>query len=367
MTIEYRGLLGKLGGDVANIVLKLIPLTAALVLAGCIPPGKGDYRIKGADAPPEERPTAAAPQIVPERDVIAATPTWNPAQVERNGRLVEASLYTVQPGDTLYKIEANTGAGLRQIATENALSAPYALRAGQQLTIPAGFYHRVASGETGIAIARAYAVPWAEIVTLNALDAPYVLRAGQRLRLPDSASAVPVSGAFSPEQRASTFSLNIDDVVTGSEPAVAAAVGVPASNLSSAIARPAAFAGGFGWPVNGKLVSRFGSQGGGRINDGINIAAAKGTPVGSSAAGVVVYSGNEIGVFGGLVLVDHGGGWVTAYGHLGRLDVARGDKVAAGQALGAVGDTGYVTQSQLHFEIRKDRKPVDPATKLAAR
>ena len=64
------------------------------------------------------------------------------------------------------------------------------------------------------------------------------------------------------------------------------------------------------------------------------------------------------------MLIDHGGGWVTAYGHLGRLDVARGDKVRVGQSLGSVGETGYVTQPQLHFEIRKNRKPLDPLTRL---
>jgi murein DD-endopeptidase MepM/ murein hydrolase activator NlpD len=81
----------------------------------------------------------------------------------------------------------------------------------------------------------------------------------------------------------------------------------------------------------------------------------------------VVYSGNEIGVFGGLVLVDHGDGWITAYGHLGQLSVVRGNRIKKGQAIGSVGDTGYVTQPQLHFEIRKDRKPLDPLTKLSAR
>jgi murein DD-endopeptidase MepM/ murein hydrolase activator NlpD len=112
-------------------------------------------------------------------------------------------------------------------------------------------------------------------------------------------------------------------------------------------------------------LSRFGSKGGGKVNDGINIAAQSGTQVRSAGKGVVVYSGNEIGVFGGLILIDHGDGWVTAYGHLGQLQVARGDKVSAGQPIGNVGETGYVSEPQLHFEIRKDRIPVDPVSKLS--
>ncbi len=339
---------------------RLVPILATLGLAACIPRGGEDYRIGRNETPADAIVATSGPQIVPEQTIIADTPSWSPAVVERNAQLVEPQEYLVQPGDTLYRIEAKTGAGLSQIATANDLSPPYAIRLGQRLTIPGGLYHRVGGGETGIAIARAYGVSWAEIVTLNGLQHPYVIRQGQRLRLPDSASAVPISGELSPEQRAEAFSLNIDDIVTGGEPAIA-------ETAVAAIAKPASFAGAFGWPLNGSILSRFGSQGGGKVNDGLNIAGANGTPVASAADGVVVYSGNEIGVFGGLVLVDHGSGWVTAYGHLGRLDVARGDKVSSGQSLGAVGDTGYVTQPQLHFEIRKDRKPVDPLTKLPAR
>ncbi len=285
--------------------------------------------------------------------------------VERNASRVNGSVYAVQSGDTLYRIEAQTGAGLSQIVAANDLPFPYVLKVGQRLTIPAGLYHRVVRGETGIAIARAYNVPWADIIALNTIQPPYVMREGQRLRLPDEASSVPITDDLSPEARAANFSLNIDDVLTGGEPVLAqtAAVGT----LAKPVVRPTAFTGGFAWPVTGTLLGRFGSMGGGKVNDGINIAAADGTPVKSAGSGVVVYSGNEIGVFGGLILVDHGGGWVTAYGHMGELAVARGDKVAAGQALGVVGDTGYVTQPQLHFEIRKDRKPVDPLGKLPVR
>lgn len=334
---------------------RLVPLLAMLGLVGCIPPGGTDYRIGVADAPSE--PVASGPQIVPEQAIIADTPSWSPAVVERNAQLVEPQDYLVQRGDTLFGIEAKTGAGFSQIVIANDLKPPYAIKLGQRLIIPGGLYHRVSGGETGIAIARAYGVSWADVVTLNGLQHPYVIRQGQRLRLPDSASAVAISSKLSPEQRAGAFSLNIDDIVTGGEPAIV-------ETAVAAIPKPGNFGGAFAWPLRGPIVARFGSLGGGKVNDGLNIAGAKGTSVVSSASGVVVYSGNEIGVFGGLILVDHGSGWVTAYGHLSRLDVARGDRVVAGQSIGAVGDTGYVTQPQLHFEIRKDRKPINPQTVL---
>lgn len=334
---------------------RLVPLLTMLGLVGCIPPGGNDYRIGVVDAPVEQ--AVSSPQIVPEQTIIADTPSWSPAVVETNAQLVEPQDYLVQSGDTLFRIEAKTGAGISQIAIANNLSPPYAIKLGQRLIIPGGLYHRVGGGETGIAIARAYGVSWADVVMLNGLQHPYVIRQGQRLRLPDRASAVPISGEMSPEQRAQAFSLNIDDVVTGGEPATV-------ETAVTTIPKPGNFGGAFVWPLSGPIVARFGSLGGGKVNDGLNIAGSKGAPVLSSANGVVVYSGNEIGVFGGLILVDHGSGWVTAYGHLSRLDVVRGDKVSAGQSIGAVGETGYVTQPQLHFEIRKDRKPINPQTVL---
>jgi murein DD-endopeptidase MepM/ murein hydrolase activator NlpD len=219
------------------------------------------------------------------------------------------------------------------------------LKAGQRLNIPGGLFHRVGAGETGIAIARAYGVSWTDVVSLNKLPPPYVLQVGQNLRLPDGAAAVPVTGEPSPEQRAASFSLNIDDIVTGGQPAQASLPALPPIAAN--------FAGAFGWPVNGTLVSRYGSQGGGRVNDGINIGAGEGAPVASAGDGVVAYAGNEIGVYGGLVLIDHGGGWVTAYGHLGTINVARGDRIKRGQLLGGVGDTGYVDTPQLHSKFAR--------------
>ncbi len=350
---------------------------ASLLLSACIPQGSSDHRI--GSAPPAAPSKNISPQIVPENTVVLQTPSWSPAVVERNSVNVEGGSYIVQPGDLLYRIVSNTGASLADIASANNLSAPYVLRAGQRLTIPAGLYHNVGAGETGIAIARAYGVSWSDIVSLNALQAPYVLNVGQRLRLPSSASlnaaAAAVSnassGSLSPEQRASGFTLNIDDVVTGSEPAMASVDSKPVAantgHFDTAVQRPSSYAGKFSWPLDGRLISRFGSLGDGKVNDGINIAAEKGTKVRSAGDGVIVYSGNEIGVFGGLILVDHGGGWITAYGHLSDFLVNRGDQIKGGQVIGSVGETGYVDQPQLHFEIRKDRQPIDPVTKLSAR
>lgn len=342
-------------------------LVALLLLSACIPRGGEDYRIKSSGSGQAPEAKRGPIILVPESEIVEVTPSWSPATVGRNAQLVGGKSYVVRAGDTLYRIGNETGAGADAIARANELSAPYTLQVGQRLAIPAGLYHRIAAGETGIAIARAYGVSWSEVVSLNALAEPYVLRAGQFLRLPDSASAVPIGESpQSAQQMADAFTLDIDDIVTGSQPA-RPEPGKPAPVLATAISSPTGFGGAFGWPLEGRLLGRFGSMGGGQVNDGVNIAAARGSVVASAGDGVVVYSGNEISVFGGLVMVDHGGGWITAYGHLGGLNVARGDRVKRGQALGSVGDTGYVDTPQLHFEIRKDRKPVDPLTKLPVR
>jgi murein DD-endopeptidase MepM/ murein hydrolase activator NlpD len=332
-------------------------------LSACIPRGGEDYRIRSAPQAADDGVDATAyprePVIIPEREIVSETPSWSPATVERNARRVSAATYMVRPGDSLFAVANATGAGATAIADANALTPPYALQAGQKLQIPGGLFHRIGAGETGIAIARAYGVSWPDIVALNRLPAPYILQVGQNLRLPDGASPGPADGDATPETRAASFSLDIDSIVTGGNPA--SPIGRPAALA------PTTFAGSFAWPLAGAVVSRFGSLGGGRVNDGIKIAGAAGAPVTSAGEGVVVYAGNEIAVLGGLVLVDHGGGWVTAYGHLGRLDVAKGDRVQRGQRLGGVGETGYADSPQLHFEIRRDRKPIDPLTRLAAR
>ena len=341
--------------------MRFSALLALCLLSACIPRGGEDYSVQSSGDIPEEKTATGNPIIlVPEAQILEPTPDWNPATVTRNAQSVAASIYIVRSGDTLYRIGNQTGTGAEAIANANSLTAPFALQAGQKLRIPAGQFHRVAAGETGIAIARAYGVAWSDLVTLNALTEPFVLRSGQFLRLPDTAAAVDV------QTIADAFVLDIDTIATGSQPAKSEP-GRPPSTLSTPIAKPSGFAGTFGWPLTGNVVSRFGSKGGGQVNDGLNIAAALGTNVAAAGDGVVVYSGNEIAVFGGLVMIDHGDGWMTAYGHLGKLAVTRGTKVKRGHLLGSVGDTGYVSTPQLHFEIRKDRLPVDPLTKLPAR
>ena len=123
----------------------------------------------------------------------------------------------------------------------------------------------------------------------------------------------------------------------------------------------------FLWPVKGKLISGYGPKPDGLHNDGLNIAAGKGTAVIAADNGVVAYAGNELRGFGNLLLLKHADGWITAYAHLDRIEVERGATVKRGQTIGRVGQTGSVTSPQLHFELRKGSQAVDPSGQMDRR
>lgn len=282
-----------------------------------------------------------------------------PATIITDAREVAARDYVVQPGDTLRGIGNRTGAGSEAIAAANALTAPYGIRTGQRLTIPGGRYHEVRERETGIAIARAYRVDWSAMVAENGLAEPFVLRVGQRVRLPAGASP---SRPLTVEEQARAFTLDIDDIVTGGQPATSAPVTAsrPAAPVAAGSTR-------FSWPLEGRILQRFGPAGGGRINDGIKIAASLGAPVRSAGGGTIAYAGSDVPLLGGLVLVDHGGGWISAYGHLDRVAVRTGERVAPGAIIATAGESGQVQEPQLHFELRQNRRPVDPVRQLPVR
>jgi murein DD-endopeptidase MepM/ murein hydrolase activator NlpD len=111
------------------------------------------------------------------------------------------------------------------------------------------------------------------------------------------------------------------------------------------------------WPVNGPVVSGFGMRWG-RMHEGIDIAVPYGTPIHAAASGTVIFSGWMSG-YGNFVIIDHGGGMATAYGHQSSIAVG-GGTVSQGQVIGYVGCTGHCFGPHLHFEVRINGSPVDP-------
>ena len=297
-------------------------------------------------------------------------PVWESRAVSPSADEVPASTYIVKPGDTLSHVVEKTNASSDAIARANKLASPFALRPGQKLVIPPGRYHRVRRGEAGISIARAYGVDWSRIATINNLQEPYQLRAGDRLLLPSTNEVAKMTL----EQRAAAFRIDIDDLVTGSEPALApkAQPAPPSPSLARklaptvAIAAPeASFDGRFIWPLAGKVIRAFGALPNGTRNDGINVAATLGAPIQAAADGIVAYAGT-LAAFGQLILIRHGDGWLTAYGHAQTLLVTRGQAVSRGQTIARAGATGSASEPQLHFEIRQGRRAVNPVGLLPA-
>ena len=116
----------------------------------------------------------------------------------------------------------------------------------------------------------------------------------------------------------------------------------------------------FPWPVRGHVLASYGVAADGTHNDGINIAASRGTAIKSVESGIVAYVGNELRGYGNLVLIKHTNGWISAYAHCDEVLVRKGDPVYKGQTIAKVGATGGVTEPQLHFELRQGKRPVDP-------
>jgi murein DD-endopeptidase MepM/ murein hydrolase activator NlpD len=150
------------------------------------------------------------------------------------------------------------------------------------------------------------------------------------------------------------------------KPAPAVAVPTPPPTVPEApdygrpVTPPVAGGSAFLWPVRGHILATYGTKSDGSHNDGINIAAPRGTAVEAVDAGVVAYTGNELRGYGNLVLVKHANGWISAYAHCDQVLVKRGEKVARGQAIARVGSTGNVSEPQLHFELRRGQHAVDP-------
>jgi murein DD-endopeptidase MepM/ murein hydrolase activator NlpD len=291
------------------------------------------------------------------------------------------TVHVAREGDTVFTLSRRSGVPTRAIIDTNNLQAPFALTPGQRVTIPAVRVHEVRAGETASQLAQRYGVSLAALVRANAIEPPYNIRVGQRLVIPGATASAP-SVAAAPRGPVEQTPLPPPVAAPAPSPAPAPPQATPApapapqaappppvaANPPAAPseASPAAQPGRFLWPVRGVVVSDFGPKPGGLQNDGVNIAAPRGTPFRAADNGTVIYAGNELRGFGNLLLVRHEGGYVTAYAHADELSVQRGEQVRRGQTIGRVGQTGGVTTPQLHFEIRRGTRPVNPMEYLGA-
>ncbi|MBL41392.1 MAG: hypothetical protein CMM49_01895 [Rhodospirillaceae bacterium] len=116
----------------------------------------------------------------------------------------------------------------------------------------------------------------------------------------------------------------------------------------------------FIWPIKGKLLNQFGKDKNGYVNDGINISTKKGDIIVAVESGTVIFVGNNIRGFGNLLMIRHANGWISAYAHNSKITVKKGDFVTKGDKVANSGSTGLVKKPQLHFELRKGIKPINP-------
>lgn len=209
----------------------------------------------------------------------------------------------------------------------------------------------VQPGDTFAAIARRMGVSMEALAAENRVPLPYLIVQGQVLRRPSPASAPP------PVRRPSPLARPVPPPRPAPLPAPAHARETGAPRLA--------------WPTSGAIVSRYGlpvsGRSGTRPNNGIDLAALAGTTVHAAAAGRVIFAGTEPERFGQLIVIDHGGGWVTAYAYLGQVQVREGQQVAARAPIARIGKSGEAKKPTLHFELRRDNSPRDPAPYLPVR
>jgi murein DD-endopeptidase MepM/ murein hydrolase activator NlpD len=280
-------------------------------------------------------------------------------------------------------------AALGSLPTNNSVPTVAATPAPATSANGNGFRHTIASGESLYTIARRYEVTTQAIVQANGLSSPDKIVVGQSVIIPGRAdllatkaptqiaSAAPAATTPAPAQPTLPAAANTLQTTPAAVPqaTASAATPTPAAAATPAPAAPTQVATApaaqpvaattsdkFRWPVSGRILTDFASSKG----TGINIEASEGSPVKAAENGTVIYVGSGVEGYGNLILIRHPNGYVSAYAHLGSMNVTKGANVSRGDTIGAAGMTGSVTKPQLHFELRKGATPVDPVPLLAS-
>ncbi|HRG04573.1 MAG TPA: peptidoglycan DD-metalloendopeptidase family protein [Acidovorax defluvii] len=291
-----------------SLVVGVSVTLTALVLAGC-----GTRMTK---APVEDRGTSSASSSPSSVPGVVVTPIKPLPGAENAGK---PGYYTVKAGDTLIRIGLENGQGWKDIARWNNLDNANLIEVGQVLrVVPPAPTAAAAATETGV-------------VT----------------RPVTSSAVVPASAASTPK------------------PAASAAVAVPAPIPAPTPAAAAASSEDdvpFIWPASGTLLAGFDEA----RNKGYDISGKAGDPVLAAADGRVVYAGAGLRGYGNLVILKHNNTFLTAYAHNQALLVKEDQTVRRGQKIAEMGSTD-ADRVKLHFEIRRQGKPVDPVRYLPAR
>lgn len=274
--------------------------------------------------------------------------------------------YVVKAGDTLYGIATRYGLNYHQVAEWNGLAEPYAIQVGQPLVLAEPPEITTEPDVAPAPVASTPKPPAASPPAVTKPSAPTPFEA---------VPATPVATAPAPSTPVATAPPATKPAPPVTAPSVTAPpvpipVPTPAPSVpvvapvvpvvSAPIEKPAppiAGAPSWRWPTRGDIIGRYVS--GDQTQQGINIAGKAGQTVNAAADGVVVYSGAGLVGYGELIIIKHSDEWLSAYAHNRRRLVAEGTKLKAGDAIAEMGRTGAV-RDMLHFEIRRNGKPVDP-------
>lgn len=214
-------------------------------------------------------------------------------------------------------------------------------------------YYTVTKGDTLTRIALDNGQSWRDLMSWNKLDNPNVIEVGQVLRVAPPESLPQAGGVV------------VQPIGTSAEPAPAPAP-APTASLPAASKAPASVGAGAGagfiWPANGRVIAGFDEV----KNKGLDIEGQAGDSIFSVADGQVVYAGSELRGYGNLIIVKHNNTYLTAYAHNRSLLVKEDQKVTKGQKIAEMGNSD-ADRVKLHFEVRRQGKPVDPAKYLPVR
>ena len=296
----------------------------------------------------------------PEGDGFASQRPWS-------GR-TDGEMVAVAPGDTLHTLAKRYGVTVDMIARANGLSTVY-VRPGTKLFIPRAdpAAYTQAPSRAPAKAAQAAPAPAGKDQSRPAtasLEKPKrdSASSGQELKAlaPGSTRLAAKSKLAEPPQAPVMVqpapAIRSSGLASSAEASCDAALSNPLPRMGSTFRKP----------VDGKTISQFGPQKDGTVNEGITISVPKGTPIKAAENGVVAYVGDELPGFGNLILIRHADEYVTAYAHADTVQVKKCDVVKRGQTIATAGTTGDASQPQLHFEVRKNSKPVDPSPLLGS-
>jgi lipoprotein NlpD len=329
-----------------ELAFRFAAFACLLAVAGCTTTSLNEAPIVDRSSRPA--PSAAAP--------VPAVPQPPAPREAKDGS------YTVQRGDTLYAIALSFGVDARELARWNGIDDPSRLTVGQSLRVtpPASAAAVVPVAPLGAAQTQ----PLGSGAAAPAAASPAA--AAPSAAAPGGAPATPpAAAAAATPPTASTPSPTLPPAAPTATPsAPTAAPPVAAAAAPSAAARPngAGALGNWSWPVEGKVVETFNET----RNKGIDIVGQEGDPVVAVADGQVVYSGSGLRGYGNLVIVKHEDEYISAYAHNRQILVKQGQSVKRGQKIAELGKTD-ADVPKLHFEIRRQGKPIDPLTVLPKR